>query len=322
MKISLHNKHKFHDSTLLMKQLTKLLSVAIFFASCHSAAPEEEATQVQSQTPVTVTTISTEDLNDFTELNATSSYMDKNVVKASINGYIKTQAAQKGKYVNAGQVLYTLITKEARAIGNSINNLDPTFKFSGITVVKANTSGFISMVNHQKGDFVQEGEQLAVISNTNSFVFLLDVPYELSRTIRNQPTVQLTLPDGEHLNGIVSSALPSVDSLSQTERLIIRVKPSHSIPENLIAKVQVVKHARQHVSTLPKDAVLTNETQDKFWIMKLLNDTTAVKIPIKKGMETQDLIEITEPTLKPSDRILLTGNYGLADTAKVKIVHK
>lgn len=306
-----------------MKQLIKLLFGAILFSACHSAAPEEDvATEVQSQTPVTVTTVSTEDLNEFTELNATSSYMDKNVVKASINGYIKTQAAQKGKYVTAGQVLFTLITKEARAIGNSINNLDPSFKFSGITVVKASTSGFISEVSRQKGDFVQEGEQLAVISNTNSFVFLLDVPYELSRTIRNQPTVQLTLPDGERLTGTVSSALPSVDSLSQTERLIIRVKPSHSIPENLIAKVQVVKHARQHVSTLPKDAVLTNETQDEFWIMKLLNDTTAVKIPIKKGMETQQLIEITAPMLNPTDRVLLTGNYGLADTAKVKIVHK
>ncbi|MDB5121257.1 MAG: transporter [Sphingobacteriales bacterium] len=306
-----------------MKQLTKLLFIVILFAACHSAAPDEEtATEVEPQTPVTVTTVSNEDLNEFTELNATSSYMDKNVVKASVNGYIRTEATQKGKYVSAGQVLFTLITKEARAIGNSINSLDPSFKFTGITVVKASTSGFISEVNHQKGDYVQEGEQLAVISNTNSFVFLLDVPYELSRTIHNQSTVQLTLPDGEHFAGTISSALPSVDSVSQTERLIIKVKPAHAIPENLIAKVRVLKNSHQHATSLPKEAVLTNETQDEFWIMKLLNDTIAVKVPVKKGMETQGMIEITEPSFSVTDRILLTGNYGLSDTAKVKILHK
>ncbi|MDB5012916.1 MAG: HlyD family efflux transporter periplasmic adaptor subunit, partial [Daejeonella sp.] len=51
-------------------------------------------------------------------------------------------------------------------------------------------------------------------------------------------------------------------------------------------------------------------------------DTVAVRIPVKKGMETQDMIEITEPSFSANDRIVLTGNYGLADTAKIKILHK
>ncbi|MHB1179417.1 MAG: efflux RND transporter periplasmic adaptor subunit, partial [Daejeonella sp.] len=142
----------------------------------------------------------------------------------------------------------------------------------------------------------------------------------LSSNIRSQSAVQLTLPDGEILKGSISSALPSVDSLSQTQRVIINVNPSHAIPENLIAKVKIVKNAHSQAASLPRESVLANETQNEFWVMKLLNDTIAVKIPVKKGMETIDRIEIIEPTFKPDDRIIVTGNYGLADTAKVKIV--
>ena len=38
--------------------------------------------------------------------------------------------------------------------------------------IKAGSGGYISQVNHQPGDYVQDGEQLAVISDAGSFVFI------------------------------------------------------------------------------------------------------------------------------------------------------
>jgi len=55
--------------------------------------------------------------------------------------------------------------------------------------------------------------------------------------------------------------------------------------------------------------------------MKMINDSIAVKIPVKTGMESENKIEIISPQFQPKDKILLTGNYGLEDTAKV-IVEK
>jgi hypothetical protein len=54
--------------------------------------------------------------------------------------------------------------------------------------------------------------------------------------------------------------------------------------------------------------------------MKLLNDSTAIKIVVSKGFENNDEVEITKPEFLPSDRIVLTGNYGLPDTARVTII--
>ena len=63
----------------------------------------------------------------------------------------------------------------------------------------------------------------------------------------------------------------------------------------------------------------SNEEQTAFWIMQLVNDSVAVKVPVQKGIEKNKEIEIASPPLSDSARILLTGNYGLGDTAKVKV---
>ena len=54
--------------------------------------------------------------------------------------------------------------------------------------------------------------------------------------------------------------------------------------------------------------------------MKLINDSTAIKVVVSKGFENNDEVEITEPVFLSSDRIVLTGNYGLPDTARIAII--
>jgi multidrug efflux pump subunit AcrA (membrane-fusion protein) len=293
---------------------------SILTAACHSKTEEETvAEEEEITTPVTITSINTEPMAEYIELNATSTFLQKAYVKASANGYITLVNAQVGKMVSAGQNVFTLKTKEAQSIGNSINLLDTSFKFSGIINIKAGTAGYISEIDHQPGDYVQEGEQLAVISDMKSFVFILNLPYELRLYVLNKKTVELLLPDGKTMTGNISSVMPVVDSASQTQNIIIRVNDKN-LPINLIAKVKVVKTENPNAISLPKQSVLSDETQTKFWVMKVIGDSTAIKVPVTKGIETNERIEITSPLFSNTDKFLLTGNYGLADTAKIKIV--
>ena len=305
------------------KYLYVPLAIALLMAaSCKTGdkkdAADEKATP--TGTPVTVTVVSTDNMVEYTDLNATAVFLQKSYVKANVNGYIQSTAAAPGKYVTTGQVLFVLKTKEAQSIGNSINKLDPSFKFSGTNNIKAASTGYITQLSHQAGDYVQDGEQLAVISDENSFAFLLNLPYELRRYVTPNSNIELTLPDGTKLKGITGNAMPSVDAASQTQNIVIKVPGANKIPENLIAKVKIIKVNKPNTFSLPKEAILTNDTQSEFWIMKLTDSTTAVKVPIKKGIEVKDRVEILEPRLTPADKILVTGNYGLPDTAKVNIV--
>jgi len=295
-----------------------LLFAALLSCKGKKAEPEEAA--AEPETPVTVTSIINEPMEEFVELNATSTYLQKWPVKSNLSGYLQSANVQLNSHVGSGQTLFTVKTKEAKSIGNTINSLDPSFKFSGTSSVTAPAGGFVSEVNRQSGDYVQEGEQLAMITDTRSFVFLLDLPYELRPYMAGKTSLQMQMPDGEKMLGVISGNMPSMDSASQTQRIILRVKSSHPLPENLIAKVKIVKSSNPNAPTLPKSAILTDETQTEFWVMKILNDSTAAKVPVKKGIETSDKVEIVSPTFAGSDKILISGNYGLADTARVKIV--
>jgi multidrug efflux pump subunit AcrA (membrane-fusion protein) len=293
--------------------------LCIVFSCSHKATSETEETTTASKTPVTITTISYDPLEEFVELNATSTFLQKSFIKSNLNGYIKSVSVKYADHVNPGQLMFTLQTKESDAIGNTINKLDPGFRFSGVNVIKANSGGYVLELNHQAGDYVQDGEQLAVISNVNSFVFLMDVPYEYKQYISNNKQAELTLPDGTRLLGTVQTSLPFMDSLSQTQAVAIRVHSPQQIPQNLVARVKIVKSSKAAAASLPKAAVLSDETQSEFWVMKLIDDSTAVKVAVKKGIETGDKIEIISPSFTPAERFVLTGNYGLADTAKISL---
>ena len=291
-------------------------------SSCKSKVSEQEEQEPEARTPVTVTFISNEPMVEYIELNATSAFLQKWPVRANATGYLQTANVQLNKYVNSGQFLYTIKTKEAQSIGNTINILDSTLRFSGINSISASTNGFISQIDHQPGDYVLDGEQLAVITDTKSFVFLLQMPYELRPYIINKKSLEMVLPDGEKLNGIISGNLPVMDAGSQTQNIVLKVNPSHPIPENLIAKVRVIKSSKSNTTSLPKACLLTDETQSNFWVMKITDSSIAVKVPVKKGIETTDKVEILSPSFTIKDKILLTGNYGLADTAKVQIIQQ
>lgn len=300
-----------------------ILFIVIFLTACGGKeAPAEtaDAAPESVQTPVTITHVETATLNDYVELNATSAYLQSNFIKASAAGYLKSVSVKLGQPVHAGQTAFVLQTKEAHALGNTINELSPSFHFSGLISIKAAAGGYIQELNHQPGDYVQDGEQLAVISDARSFGFLLNLPYELHGYVRVGQPLEVDLPDGTHLNGTVSSMMPQIDSVSQTQAVLIKLPPGRQVPQNLIAKVRIVKSHKENVTSLPKAAVLTDEAQTNFWVMKMTDSVTAVKVPVIKGLETGDRVEIVRPQFAPGDNILLTGNYGLPDTARVKIV--
>jgi len=304
-----------------IKQLCFVIGISLLLFSCQSKDKgDDDDAKVTSQTPVSVTTVDSSALTDYIDLNATSTTLQKNYVKSNANGYVQQVNTQLGQNVSSGQVLFTIKTKESQTIGNSVNILDTTFKFSGVNKIRASAPGYISQLSHQTGDYVQDGEALAVISDRTSFVFLMQLPYELKQYVKTGQNVDLTLPGGTKITGIVHSFMPSVDTVAQTQGVVIKINSSQQIPENLVAKARIVKSTKSNTQSLPKSAILANETQTDFWVMKIINDSTAIKVPVKEGILSGDKVEILSPRFSANDKIIISGNYGLPDTAKVKIV--
>ena len=139
-----------------MRQFYLVIALPVLLYSCKGkdSGGDDSDAKVTSQTPVSVTNVNDSTLVDYIDLNATSITLQKNYVKSNATGYITQANVQPGQNVSKGQVLFTVKTKEAQTIGNSINVLDTSFKFSGVNRIKASASGYISALSHQTGDYV------------------------------------------------------------------------------------------------------------------------------------------------------------------------
>ena len=109
-------------------------------------------------------------------------------------------------------------------------------------------------------------------------------------------------------------------SNSQTERFVVELVTPKNLPENLVGKIRIVKEMVKGAKSLPKSCILSDETMQSFWVMKLINDSMAVKVPVTTGISESEFVQVIRPVFNQSDLFLSSGNYGLGDTAYVRVI--
>jgi multidrug efflux pump subunit AcrA (membrane-fusion protein) len=286
--------------------------------SCNQTTLNSEE-EMEVITPVTVTTAMFKQVTSTVDLPAVTTFMNKSIIRATTTGVIEKISITQGDYVSVDQILFLIRTRESMALGNTMKN-DSSLTFKGIINIASPKEGVINSVAYQKGDFVQEGDELTSVSEQNSLVFILDVPFELDRFVERNRKCTVVLPDNRSISGTITGKLPEMNMETQTVRYIIKPSDTGHLPGNLLASVGLIRSTNEKAVVFPKKAVLSNETQTAFWVMKLVNDSTAIKVIVTKGFENNEEVEITDPLFLPSDRILLSGNYGLPDTARIAII--
>jgi len=295
-------------------------AILLVLLSCSTTSkPKEEATPKVS-TPVTVSSVTRGSISRVIHLTASSSYLKKNMVRSVSGGYITKSSCIIGEFVNTGSSLFSVKTKEAEALDHYAKS-NPEFAFNGEMIIKAPTSGIVTEVTKQANDYVADGDQLCIIAEQNSLVFLLNVPFEQNRYATIGTRCAILLPDSTRLLGTITSKLSAIDQVSQTQSFVVKANTNARLPENLLASVELIENTKENTQIADKKCILTDETMDNFWVMKLINDSTAVKVMLKLGIVTDTQIEIISPLFSKNDRLINSGHYGLADTAMVNIIH-
>jgi len=308
-----------NEYKIKLKNVIKYFSylALLFFISC-SSDNKNDSLNFESGTPVKITSPLKTNLTEYISFNANTIFLNKEIVRSTFQGFIEKIYKNIGDAVNIGDSLFLIRTKELAAsdslqikIGNKV--------FKGSIIIKVQVNGILTFLNYNKGDYVSEGEQLAIISNPSSLRINLNVPYQYVQKINNRSACMVLLPNGKSVKANIEKVLPSVDPTSQTQTFILKLDVGDILPENLNVNVKIPLSFVKEALTLPKSAVLSNETLEKFWVMKLINDSTAVRVDIQKGIENDSLIQILKPQFNLNDRIIFDGAYGLPDTASVMI---
>ncbi len=250
-------------------------------------------------------------------LNGQIVYLNKVEISSPISGYVIKVNTKIGDWVPEGKLLFKIQTKESLALKNTDTLMS---KEMGTVPVYATTSGYINTLNVQDaGIFITEGSPMVNIVKNTDLVIQVNTPFQYSKLFKKKELFDIELPDSEILKSIYFRKIPYVDPVSQTQKIYLKLLNKKSLPENLNVLIKIKTKEKRNAVILPADVVLTNETQDLFWIMKVINDSVAVKIPVITGIKNADKIEIVKPKLKSSTIIINKGAYGLPDSSTVKI---
>ncbi len=289
----------------------------LFLPGCHSPMDEQQET-IRVKIPVSVSGIRNQTMAETMELQAVSKFLDIAAIKSPAAAFVQETHVEQGEHVTKGQQLFTLKTREATAL--AMDTAHP-LAFSGLIRVRAGVAGIVTELDHPDGDFVQEGDNLGIIAIPSSLVFILEVPFEQIGSVQVNSSCWLRLPDGRKISGKITARLPYVSPKSQTQQFIVTPGDHSGIPEHLLATVMIPAVVHPNAVTLPRSCVLADEIMQHFWVMELINDTIAVKVPVTIGITDEDRVEILKPSFGEGSLFLATGNYGLGDTAFVQVTN-
>jgi len=294
------------------------LSLFILFQMCNDAKTDDGSDTIPKAI-VKIGTFRSGEMSEEITLQAQSAYLIKSSVNAPISCYILKTFVNRGDRVKEGQLLFEIITKEAKAAELSSVLKDSTMQSIGRMEIRSGFSGIMTEVYKYPGDYAGEDAELCQISDYNSLAFILQVPLEFSDDVKSLNVCQVRLADGKEFRGRVEKELDKMNLNGQTRQYIIRISSNSFIPEDMLASVRITTMTVSSDQILPPSALLADEMMHKFWVMKMINDSMAVKVYVKPGLRSKDEVEIKEPLFNKTDRILITGNYGLPDTAYVQI---
>lgn len=296
-----------------------LLLLTFVFGACASHQPAEEE-EVSVKSDVKVASPVLLPASEKVNFMAVTRYLQNNDIRTQVTGLVRKINCSTASTIAPGQPLFVIQPQEAAALQKSKINASITNTLSD--TVYAHLSGQVKNLNVQVGDFVQAGDILATCIRTSSMRIVAYIPVEKAAKIARLKKCSVILPDGSAIAGTISGKLPAAESQDQTEAYLIEPGRPVSLAENINLDVQFTAEKLQDVLFVPEKAVLGNEEQTRFWVMKLLNDSMCIKVPVEKGLEQDSLIQIIANGLTTSDKIITDGGYGLADSARVQVINK
>ncbi len=294
-------------------------AVVLLQAACSGGAKDAAGEVEKKSTPiVTVGNPVAHVFSNSITFNATTQYQQKAVLRAGITGYIHHRGWKTGDVVKAGETFCTITSKEQQALKN-IDQTGLLEKFRAPIPVRAGSSGIITSVTYQNGDYVSEGDVLANLVEQSSLVLLVNVPVDYLNRVHAGTSCTVIMPDGKQLSTHLQRGLPTADPAVQTQSFIVPMGGSN-LPEGANLKVMVPLSNSESGLAVPVKAVQTDEIQEHFWIFKIGKGSQALKVDVQEGkISTDSLQEIKSDKISADDKIIIDGAYGLADSSKVQI---
>ena len=295
---------------------TKSLIAIFLFSLILSCKDNVEETEITAPIKVETALVKRQDLKEFLTFNGVTKYQQQENIQASVTGYVSWMPFKLGDKINRGQAFAAIRTKEQDALQEAVKIDSSLAKFSKPLSIHSNVSGVITQLNVVPNDYVSEGDVLAKVSQPNTLAVQVSVPYEYSEKVTVGTPCKIIVRGHAEIDTQVSKVLNITDSIGQAQHYLIRL-PDADLPENLNVQVRIVSEKAENGLTIPKQALQTNELLTDFWVLKIVDDTLAVKAAVQPLLENDSLVQVRSDRLQVNDRVIIKGGYQMQDSTSV-----
>jgi hypothetical protein len=87
----------------------------------------------------------------------------------------------------------------------------------------------------------------------------------------------------------------------------------------LYGSAQISAGEHPHAQAVPKEALLRDDVTGETRLCTVGNDGRAHWLKVETGIEAEGLVEVTSPALESGTKVIIQGQVGLPDEAKVQV---
>lgn len=203
---------------------------------------------------------------------------------------------------------------EAQKAAHALNELQLSY-----TDIRAPISGVVSRRLIKVGNLIPVNQPVFTITDFDPLHAILYVPEQQIGLLAagQRATITVDAHSGERFPGKVLRISPVVDPSTGTVRVTVEVKDeSGRLKPGMFARVNIVHDVRDNALLIPKEAVMAEDAESAVFVVR---DSLAFRRPVRTGFVDGRHIEVREG-LDASDTVVITGQGGLKDSARVEIV--
>ena len=326
--------------------------------SVKTAQKDDKKKKAPEGVPVKIAPVAHGRISDHIEYSATVEAEETVDVYAQASGLVKQVLSEEGDKVKAGQVLVKLVDDdltlaEADAeltylkLESQFRRTEEMYsrqllskedyerqKFdmdqSRIrweraklalehTFVRSPVDGVVAERKVKLGDRIGPANKLYALVNMHSLIARVHVPGRDMRSISVGQQAMITtdfLPD-EKFTGHILRISPVVDPGSGTFKVTLELTDSNGrLRPGMFVNTHIVTATHERAVLVPKRAVVYDDGMPHVFVVE---DSTAKKVQLLKGFEDTDNLEVLSG-VSHGDRIVVVGQNGLKDQAKVRII--
>ena len=189
----------------------------------------------------------------------------------------------------------------------------------GYSEIHSPINGVIADRPLYPGEMAAAGTPLLTVMDISQVIAKAHIPQPEAAALKVGDKATITAPgEEEPVEGRVTIVSPALDPNSttvevwvQAKNLKEKLKPGTSVQVSMLAQTVPDALAIPAISLLTGDDGATT-------VMLVDKDDKAHQTPVKVGIRQGDQIQIVDG-LKPGDRVVASGSYGLPDNTKIKV---